>query len=454
MEKKISWVKLRNSLFNNLILKIGSVLFAVVLWVIVINIDDPSKTVTISNIPVEILNDNVITDNDQVYTVDAGSTISIKITGPRTIVDALKVSDFVASADFYDISQTNAVPIDVELRSNTYESKVTINEKSDNAMRLAIEKVTEIDYEITPEVTGSVAENYTLYKSSLKTENVKIKAPESVHSQIAGVRAAIKLSGSETDDFTYDSEIILYDKNGNVINNLENGISLGTSSVKAECVVYFKKTVPLSFGITNNIGVDSEITIEEQNPEYVTIAGRKEVIDGLSEIAIPSENLVATMNTTEFNIDLTSVMPKGVYLLSNDTNFYLKISYLNTISKSFEFDVNNIAIKNIPDGYGASITNTGSVTITVKGFQDKVDSILKDDLAPFVSLENLSFPGETEVNVQILTIDGITMENPLSLHINLTEKTIETTAETTTEETIETTTEEITTEETTTDISQ
>ena len=57
---------------QNLILKLISIVAAVILWVIVVNVDDPTKEVTISGITVNVLNDNLITDNDQVYEIVSG----------------------------------------------------------------------------------------------------------------------------------------------------------------------------------------------------------------------------------------------------------------------------------------------------------------------------------------------------------------------------------------------
>ena len=90
---------MKKKLTNNLVLKIASVLFAVIVWLIVLNINDPSKTVTVSDIPVEIINDDAITELGKTYTVKSGSACTIKITGPRSIVDQLDTEDFKAVAD-------------------------------------------------------------------------------------------------------------------------------------------------------------------------------------------------------------------------------------------------------------------------------------------------------------------------------------------------------------------
>ena len=106
---------MKSRLTDNLILKILSVLMAILIWIVVLNINDPSKTRLISGIKVAVENESVITDNNQVYTITEGQLISVKVTGPRTIVDSLKADDFTATADFKDLSQADSVPIDREI---------------------------------------------------------------------------------------------------------------------------------------------------------------------------------------------------------------------------------------------------------------------------------------------------------------------------------------------------
>ena len=57
--------KLKDLLTQNIGLKILSVLVAVALWLVVMNYDDPIITNTYSDIQVEILNPELLTDQDK-----------------------------------------------------------------------------------------------------------------------------------------------------------------------------------------------------------------------------------------------------------------------------------------------------------------------------------------------------------------------------------------------------
>ena len=60
-------IQMKIKLFENIGLKILSLLVAMILWLGIVNMADPIVTRTLYNIPVEILNENAITDVNRVY---------------------------------------------------------------------------------------------------------------------------------------------------------------------------------------------------------------------------------------------------------------------------------------------------------------------------------------------------------------------------------------------------
>ena len=86
--------KLMKHLTNNIGLKIISVLFSIVLWLVVVNVADPDGTKSFS-VPVEILNKNVIEEMGKVPDVLGDTDIAVfYITGPRSYVEAMNADDF------------------------------------------------------------------------------------------------------------------------------------------------------------------------------------------------------------------------------------------------------------------------------------------------------------------------------------------------------------------------
>ena len=65
MKKVIA--RLRLMLTNNVGIKVIAVIIAAIIWLAVVNINDPEKTITIYNIPITITDEEVLLDQDMVY---------------------------------------------------------------------------------------------------------------------------------------------------------------------------------------------------------------------------------------------------------------------------------------------------------------------------------------------------------------------------------------------------
>ena len=63
---------MKEKMFKNLSLKILSAIFAVVLWTVIVNVYDPTTSYTFSNITVQLINTQSLTDIDYSYEVVDG----------------------------------------------------------------------------------------------------------------------------------------------------------------------------------------------------------------------------------------------------------------------------------------------------------------------------------------------------------------------------------------------
>ena len=133
----------KKSLFNHLGLKILSLLLAIIIWMIIMNLDDYSVTKTVRDIPVEEMNGSTIENLGKVYNIVDGDTVDVVVKGPRSLVDPLTAADFTATANLAELSITNTVQIVVKLNDSQLSSRVQMNPVNPN-MNLDIEDVISI----------------------------------------------------------------------------------------------------------------------------------------------------------------------------------------------------------------------------------------------------------------------------------------------------------------------
>ena len=95
---------MKEKIFRNFSLKILSALCAIVLCTIFVNIYDPTMVVTISTVPVQLINTESLTDKGYTYEITDGSKISVYVSGPKSVITDIKAADIVATADLSRIT--------------------------------------------------------------------------------------------------------------------------------------------------------------------------------------------------------------------------------------------------------------------------------------------------------------------------------------------------------------
>ena len=106
---------MKAKIFDNLLFKILALLMAVLLWVVVVNIDDAVSYKKISGVKVNLINTDVLTSQDQTIRVEEGTdTVNLTVYARSSVLKSLKAEDFSATADVKkDLLYDNMVKIGV-----------------------------------------------------------------------------------------------------------------------------------------------------------------------------------------------------------------------------------------------------------------------------------------------------------------------------------------------------
>lgn len=78
--------KKANKIYSNIGLKLLSVVLGFLVWLLVLNIDDSAVTRTIRDIPVNLVNTDAITSQNQLYTITSGDTVDIVVKGRKSLI--------------------------------------------------------------------------------------------------------------------------------------------------------------------------------------------------------------------------------------------------------------------------------------------------------------------------------------------------------------------------------
>lgn len=411
---------MKKMLTNNLLYKITALIFAFIFWLVVVNVSDPSITTEISGIQVKILNAESITNQDLVYTVVSGETASIKVKGPRTIVDKLDASDFVATADFGEISITNAVPINVELSPENEKNKksVEIIDKT-SSMLLELESIQSKSFDVEVAYSGEPASGYVVGTQEVSDSFVEVSAPNSILRKIKKVVLSVDLTNKSA-DFTVSSQPTLLDEEGNVI-NLDSTVTIDKDAINVKVIMNRIKRVSLNFSTTGVPASGYELIGLQYSPTEVSIRGTEEDVQGIDAITVP-ETLININNATgnvTVNIDISSYLPEGV-VLNDESQKVIQVTaqIQEPASETFTINSTNVELRNLPSGYQSNIV-TNPITVTLHGGSTAINAIDQNTLIGYIDLTG-GVEGNNDKTLTILNLpEGVSLVSEVRITVLL-----------------------------------
>ena len=160
---------MKKGLMNNWGLKILSFLLAVMLWLIVVNIDDPVTTQTFNNIPVVVTNAEVLAATNQTYQIEDGTqNVSVTVRAKRSVLNKIKADNIKATADMKELTLQTQIPISVEITGVSYESV----EVSPRNLQVKLEDEETKKFPIVPKTTGPPLLRHRRKKNSISGQKL------------------------------------------------------------------------------------------------------------------------------------------------------------------------------------------------------------------------------------------------------------------------------------------
>lgn len=408
--------KLKMSLTNNIGLKFLAVLIALVLWLAIVNVNDPEKTITVSNIPISVTNESAITSRDMVYNVKSEQYLNITVSGKRSIVSNLSAEDFRATASLKELSKVNSIPVDVTTKNASLGRKITIVKQSAQTILVDVENVEEKDFtDLVVEYTGKVADGYVAELSSMSTDEVTVKAPTSIIDKIKKVAVRCSLDGTNT-NISKKCPVILYDKNDKEIKSDE--IELSDKKIRVNVNVLRAKQVPISTINKDELGKPADGYVVDDvilSSDSITVYGSEESLDSIESLDIQDDIDVsdAKGDVTQ-NIDVTGKLPKGLSV-SGESTITVKVLIKKLITRTFEYDASEVSLNDLSSDLDVQLV-TKKVKVTLQGEKEVISQLTKDDMAISADLGKVK-EGTTTVHVDVAVPDNTTLMNNVTIKI-------------------------------------
>lgn len=414
MKKKLSGFL---SLFTkNVGLKVLALILAVLIWLVVVSIDNPVKDQNFTQIPVAVLNGEVFEKAGQAYEVaDSSSTVTVTARAERSVLSQLSRDDFSATIDMNNYSN-GRVPISV--KANRLSDKiVSITPRTAYAI-VDVEELGTKQFSIDYEITGEPAEGYSVGDVTLASNVVRVQGPESIVETIDRAIVRISVQGM-TRDMRTETPIIFIDRNGD---DMDTGrLELSRTSVSVTAEIWADKEIPITYSYT---GTPAEGFATTGNMtatiNAIDLSGDPEALSGIGSISVPSSEIDITGATENFTatIDVSAYLPSGTRLADSDmdTHSVVTVEIIAMNLMNVEVPISNIAIDNIPEGYTAEIgAGVTSVVTSIRGLPEVLATVDGSMLTGRINMDDVKakngiddwMPGLYDADVTFAYPEGV-----------------------------------------------
>lgn len=414
---------MKDKLKNNLGLKIIALVFAVFLWWAVVNIDDPIDTKQFI-VDAAVTNPEVITNAGKSYQIlDDTKTITVTVKARRKVLDEIKSSYIVATADLREM-QDSSVPIRIKVIGfeGSYESVTAYPQN----IQVSVENTQKKTFPITTVSTGSPRDGYVVGSMTASPKTVDISGPESAVSKISKVVAKVDVSEMSTDT-TIETELIYYDAADNRIDKSLLSSNCDKNGVTVSVDIWHTKKVNVQFDTSNIKPAEGYVfTGIEVEPQTIRVAGTTEQLNALAQLEINAEELKKTdvSANEEVIIDITKHLPDGIIMADSDeSSVVVRILVEKAGTKSILLPVGSIQIENAPSKFNLEKGPEQEVELQFSGATEALETLSSEKITATVDLKELTAEGTYTVKVQITELpEGCTYIGEATIQIVLTKK--------------------------------
>ena len=410
---------------NNLSLKILSVAIAILIWLLVVNADNPIGTKSFVIGDVQLLNEAYLdADGKMCMQDDKQESIRVTIKANRKTLDRITASDIKAVADLQQAVSLNTDPVMVPITVSC--DKVLPDNIEVTPKNLSIH----IEDKDTQEFVVNVTTNNTKpdkgYEVGTLTSNpekLKITGPTSLINKIDKVNASVDVDGA-SEDVTEETDVKIIDKNGEEFTDTDMAY-LNISKVSVTARLWkVRPEVRIKAEYEGTPADGYEVESISTTPNVISVAGSDEALSALEEqnntVTIPSSatDVSGRDSDYEVKINISDYLSQGLKLTSDSSeDVFVRVNILPQGSSVCEVPTKNIKVENAPESMQVAF-DTAKIEIRIKKTEEDLSDLKESDIKASIDLKDKT-EGSFEVPVKIEIPEGYELVDEVTTGVEI-----------------------------------
>ena len=403
---------MKEKITNNLLLKILSLIIAFLVWLIVVNADNPIMTESFVVSDVQLLNEAYIdADGKMCMQDEEQDPIRVTIRAERKVLDRISASDIRAVADLQQAISLDTDPVMVPITAVCAGIAPEDIQVTPQNLSLHVEDKDTQEFVVNVTTNNTRPDRgYEVGTLSSNPEKIKITGPISLINKIDRVNAAIDVSDA-SEDVTEETEVTVIDKNGEVFSDTDMAY-LNVSKVYVTARLWeVRSDVRIRAEYSGTAAEGYEAESITTTPNVITVAGSTSALEALEEqnntIWIPADavDISGEKSDYEEKINISDYLPEGLKLTADSSeDLFIRVNILPEGSSVCEVPTKNIIVENAPDTMQVAF-DTAMIEVRVKKTSEDLEDLTEKEIQASIDLEDIE-EGSHELPVEIRLPEG------------------------------------------------
>lgn len=401
--------KLIDGLFEHKILvRVLSVLTAILLWFIVLDNNNPMMTRTLSVIisaNPEVLEDN----NLRVIGIGAPVTADVTIRGRSSQVADVTSNDFRIVLDYQQVKSSGDVTLQIGDPDYVGDRNIRLLSMNPTAVKLRLERITGVEFPVKIRWAGVMPDGFQATNIRVEPSTVRFEDKESLVDRIGNVVVILDAAALEkTSGLT--KRVLVLDSEGQSITQFD-----GKNSVTVSYDLV--RTLPVETRVAGTPAPDWFVTGFQTVPAQVQVLGKFEALSGLG--SVQAETISVDGQEGSFATDLTLTVPEGFSLYDTKPQVKAEVQMEKLVTREFAIPVERIGIFGHDPLSRTLQFLEEAVAVTVKGKAQEFEQIGMEQLMASLDTSNLA-DGESAVPVRVSAPAGFSVVGEPRIRLSLT----------------------------------
>lgn len=388
---------------SDFVLKIFSIVIAVIIWFAMSITKYPTVNKTISRVPVDFSIKGTAAESKGLSALSYQDfTVDVEIQGMNYEIGTYSANDLVATVDTDEVTKEGTYKLDIDVKSKHSADRCTIISVTPQTVEVKFDQLDTVKLPITVSAPNvSAQEGFTLKETALTPSEIEISGPEKELERIDKVVAQYSDKLTLNDDTTVStSSIILYDADDNRLDS--SNCTLSLSTVDISFVVYKKVTMNLSASFANvPPNFDLESLPYSLSTDTLQVITPQLDANDTEDVSLTPVSMYDISKGKTFKIEIDSILSGGEINQSGEDLIEMDFDLSDYEQKTFALKASKIQITNIPEGKSASIDNELLSNVTIIGPAKVIKKLKASDLTAVIDLSDVEAGGSISHEVVI-----------------------------------------------------